>query len=408
MKTLRRNIMVKTNRKSSEPTVREKHLEKWLNGIIKSRELLLGNLALLSEYPAQTFHEKNRAEFILSRYANMATVDPTTDQMHNAIGVISGKTGKRNILICTHMDNQFSMSIDQNITVSADRVQGAGVADDNLGIAALMTLPDIFNHLKLKFDSNIILLGTTRYHGRGDFEGIRTFLKEYSDNIDVVINLTGLSLGILDYFSLSRVRCDIHCEPHNTESDSFWGKMSECNAILVANEVINSLYSIPLPKKPKTILNIGMISGGERYSTVSREANLNMEILGEDNTIMDSLCEQIVDKCTDIAAKNGANIECNFFGKHKASGLSSSHPLIKSALETIKGLGYTPRTEYSNSQITVPLAMGIPSISIGLTEGVGGGSNRSFIELDTLEKGLLQLVTLINKIDKMGTLNNEQ
>jgi hypothetical protein len=52
--------------------------------------------------------------------------------------------------------------------------------------------------------------------------------------------------------------------------------------------------------------------------------------------------------------------------------------------------------------------MGIPSLSIGLTEGSGGSTNRSFIELEPLEKGLLQLVTLINKIDKMGNLNNEQ
>ena len=381
--------------------------QRWLSGIIKSREMLLGNLALIAEHPAQTFHEKDRAEFILSRYANMPGVDPTTDPMHNAIGVISGKTEKRNILICTHMDNQFSMNIDQNIAVDTDRVYGAGVADDNIGIASLMTLPDIFNNLKLRFNSNIILLGTTRYHGRGDFEGIRTFLKEYAQKVDVVINLTGMSLGTLDYFSLSRVRCDIHCKPLESEQESSWGRMSESNAILVANEVINSLYAIPLPKKPRTVLNVGMISGGERYSTVSLGADLNIEILSEDNSIMDTLCQQISDNCLDIAAKNGADINCNFFGRHKASGLSSSDPLIKCALETIKDLGCKPRTEYSNSQITVPLAMGIPSLSIGLTEGSGGSTNRSFIELEPLEKGLLQLVTLINKIDKMGNLNNE-
>ena len=379
----------------------------WLKGIVESREMLLGNLALVSEYPAQTFYEKDRAEFILSRYAAMEAVNPTTDAMHNAIGIIPGKIGKRNILICTHMDNQFNLSIDQSITISADRVQGAGVADDNLGVASLMTLPDIFKKLALEFDSNIILLGTTRYHGRGDFEGIRTFLKEYPEKIGVVINLTGLSLGVLDYFSLSRFRCDIHCELQEPELDSSWGRMSESNAILVANEVINSLNAIPIPKKPKTIMNIGMISGGERYSTVSRDARLNLEILSEENSIMDHLCEQIVDNCTDIAAKNGANITCDFFGRHMASGLSSSHPLIKSALETIKSLGYKPRTEYTNSQITVPLSQGIPAISIGLTEGMGGSSNRSFIELAPLEPGLLQLITLIHKIDKMGNLNNE-
>ncbi len=375
--------------------------EKWRAGIMKAREMLLGNLALLSEYPAQTFHERKRAEFILSRYAAMSTVDPTTDRMHNAIGSISGKIGNRNLLICTHMDNQFGLNIDQNITVSVDRVQGAGVADDNLGIATLITLPDIFQKLQLEFDCNIILLGTTRYHGRGDFEGIRTFLRKYGGKIDAAINLTGLCLGSLDYFCSSRVRCDIRCGLQEPEIESSWNRMSESNAILVANEVINSLNSIPLPKKPKTILNIGMISGGERYSTVSRDALINLEILSDENTITDHLCDQIIDNCTDIAAKNGADIICDFFGRHKASGLSSSHPLVKCALKTINELGFKPRTEYSSTQITDSLAQGIPSISIGLAEGTGGSTSRSFIELDSLEQGLLQLIMLISKIDKI-------
>ena len=399
--------MVSTNHVNSNSIGPIEQKSEWLSGIIESREMLLGNLALVSEYPAQTFYERSRAEFILSRFAAMTSVDPTTDPMHNSIGIMAGKNGKRNILICTHVDNQFSMNIDQSITISADRVQGPGVADDNLGVAVLMTLPDIIKKLGLDFESNIILLGTTRFHGRGDFEGIRTFLKEYPEKMDVVINLTGLSLGSLDYFSLSRVRADIHCELQKPELESSWGRMSESNAILVANEVINSLNAIPLPKKPKTILNIGMISGGERYSTVSHDAHVNLEILSDENSLMDKLCEQIVDNCTDIAAKNGANISCDFFGRHKASGLSSSHPLIKCALETIKNLGYKPRIEYSNSQITVPLAQDIPSISIGLTEGMGGSSNRSFIELEPLEQGLLQLITLIYHIDKMGSFTNE-
>jgi acetylornithine deacetylase/succinyl-diaminopimelate desuccinylase-like protein len=398
--------MVKTNYKKAAAKISGEK-EKWQTGIREAREMLLGNLALLSEYPAQTFYERERAEFLLSRYAAMSTVDPTTDRMHNAIGNIAGKTGKRNLLICTHMDNQFNLNIDQTINVSVDRIQGAGVADDNLGIAALITLPDIFQKLQMELDCNIILLGTTRYHGRGDFEGIRTFLKKYGDKIDAVINLTGLYLGSLDYFCSSRVRCDIRCELQEPEIESSWNRMSESNAILVANEVINSLNSIPLPKKPKTILNIGMISGGERYSTVSRDAQINLEILSDENTLMDHLCEQITDNCTDIAAKNGATISCDFFGRHKASGLSSSHPLVKCALETINELGFKPRTEYSSTQITVPLAQGIPSISIGLAEGAGGSSNRSFIELDSLEQGLLQLIMLISKIDKIGSLTNE-
>ena len=49
----------------------------------------------------------------------------------------------------------------------------------------------------------------------GDYvgmEGIRSFLTTGRDRVDLAVNLMGVNLGRLDYFSLSRVRCDITCQ----------------------------------------------------------------------------------------------------------------------------------------------------------------------------------------------------
>lgn len=377
----------------------KKRKSKWLQIITSAREMILSNLAMISQCPGQTFYERDRAKLIIDRFSEAGISEPTTDELHNAIGKQNGGNAAKNILLFTHMDNQFDRSQDQNISISEDRVYGAGVADDNLALAVLLTLPDIFNKLNLKLNSNLIFLASTRYHGRGDFGGIRHFVNSNKDRLDTAINIKGLNQGMIDYYTLSRVRCDIRCDL-SFQQDAAWMRGTNDSAIMVINEVINSLYSILLPKKPKTTLNIGMISGGERYSTVSREAEINLEILSENDDMMDSLIEQIQDHCIDIGAKYGANVVADFFGRHVAAGLSPSHRLIKTGLAIIKELGRQPIIEYSNSEIAVPLSLKIPSVSLGITTGRSGSTGKSYIDIDPIAAGILQVIELIYAIDK--------
>ncbi len=375
----------KTNRQDGE----------WRDRIQASREMVLANLSMISQIPAQTFHERERSEFAVSRFAESGVPSPKADKLHNAIGAYDASSRKNTILVCTHMDNQFDSSSDQNISITENKAYGAGVADDNIALAVLLTLPDIISRLGIELESNLMLLATTRYHGRGDFGGMRHFIRENKNSIGAAVNLSGIPFGSLNYFALSRSRCDIHCEVN-----SRLGHMGDANAILAVSDMIESLFAIPLPKKPRTTLNIGMISGGERYSTPSREASIHIEALSEDDEIMNNITEEISDRCTDVAAKHGVLVETDFFGRHKASAMTSSHPLVKSAMTIIKELGATPQIEYSNSEISVLLAEEIPSVGIGLTTGTGGSGPKSHIDIPPLSKGIFQFITLLTKIDR--------
>ena len=52
------------------------------------------------------------------------------------------------------------------------------------------------------------------------------YIKNYGDKVDAVINLKGINFGTLNYFTLSRVRCDITCEIDDDNRESTWLKMS--------------------------------------------------------------------------------------------------------------------------------------------------------------------------------------
>jgi len=372
--------------------------EEWRNAVSSSREMILSKICFFPQIPAPTFEEKNRSELIIERFSECGVAEPETDEMYNGCGMLYGTTGERNILITTHMDNNFDQFVDQNISITEHRIFGAGTPEDNLALAVLCTLHDIFSRADFKLKSNISLLATTRFNGRGDFSGIRHYMKNCRKRPDYVINLSGITLGQLDYFTLSRIRCDITVERGNFY-ESPWLSGSGNSTIIVANEIINSILRIPLPRKPKSLINIGMIKGGERFSTISRQTVFRLEVLSEDDSITDSVIGNIQDNCTDIGAKFGADVKLEFFGRHHAKGLTCSHPMIKCAAEIINSIGSRPTMNFINSEISVALAEGIPSLNLGLTTGEGGLGGKSYIDIKPIKDGIVQLMMLINLID---------
>lgn len=377
----------------------ENKKKQWAEVIASTREMTLSNLSMIAQNPAPTFNERKRSEFLLERFVESGINEPETDDYYNAIGRLNSSKLRRNILITTHMDNQFDENADQNVSISENKVFGVGVVEDNLALAALCTLPDILERSGITLNSSLSLLASTRSHGRGDFGGIKHYMKNARRKPDFVISLSGTNLGQLDYFTLSRVRCDITSEL-NAPPDSAWTKENNNSAIIVTNEIINAILGIPLPRKPRSVVNIGMISGGERYSTISGQTTIRLEILSEKDSITDELIEKINDHCLDIGARHGVEVTADFFGRHHARGLSCSHPLIKTSISVLNSLGLRPTMDYSSSEISVPLAEDIPSVCLGLTNGVGGNSAKAHIDINPLNTGLLQLLMLIYLIDK--------
>ena len=131
---------------------------------------------MVTQEPAETFREERRSNLLVERYMASGIPEPSTDEVHNVIGTLHGKRGDRTILVFANMDHQPDMAVDPNVTITTDRVLGRGVPEDNYALSVLITLPDLLNRLGLTFNSDVVLLATTRSHGRGDLEGIRYFL----------------------------------------------------------------------------------------------------------------------------------------------------------------------------------------------------------------------------------------
>ena len=376
------------------------HSKNWNQGIQGMREMVLANLVMVSQIPAPSFSEEQRAAFVHDRFIESGISDPYIDDIGNVIGHIKGKNSNRKILVSAHMDTLFDSNVDHNVTITTDRATGTGIADNAMGLTVLLSLPDILERLDLDFDGDILLLATAASKEKGDLAGMRHYMDRYNEQVDFNVNLEGISLGQVDHFALSRVRCDIECAMDAKEHSS-WRSVEQHSAIMMLNDVMDSLFAIPIPRKPKTLLNIGRITGGNSYSRICENAKLSLEVRSEDDRITQKLIEDIQDNCRDIAANYGLEINLNFFSRHHAAGIRFSHPMVKTVSTILKELDIQLKVSPSNSEIAVPLKYGIPSITLGITTGAEDrGGKTSHVQLEPISKGILQLLLLLKAIDQ--------
>lgn len=361
------------------------------------RDTLLTNIVMLGEIPAPTFHEQQRRRFLVNRFNQYQMLNCSTDEVGNGLGIIPGEGVDRNILVVAHLDTVFDESIDHTISIETKRIHGPAVGDNSLGVATLATLPAMLEELNLKFNANLILMGSARSLGHGNIEGVRFFL----DNTDLPINagvcVEGVKLGRLSHTSIGMARCEI---TYRLPEEYDWTRFGAVGSIVTINELINRILEIPIPRRPKTTIVLGSISGGRSFNTIATDAVLRFEIRSESNEMVQELRQRIEDIAAEVSSHNGSEVEIQILAQRKPGGISFSHPLASNARAIMKSLGINPRVSPSTSELSAFIDHGIPALTLGLTNGENLNKPDENIEIEPIYNGLAQLLGVLIAIDR--------
>ncbi len=370
-----------------------------------SKELLLANLIMIGEIPAPTFEESERVACLQDRFLMADLNECSTDDEGNVFGILSTtanskekkKKDARNILLVAHTDTTVDFEIDHTIAVQPDRIIGAGIGDNALGLAALATLPMILKELNLNLSSNLIFMGECKSLGRGNIGGLKSFLENKKMSINKGICVEGLHLGRLAYSSTGMMRGEIKCEI----TDEFnWKKRGLSSAIIILNDIISKMLAIPLPSTPKTSIIYGSIRGGGRtYNHIALNSQLRFEVRSEDGEIVTNIKNKIQDIIEEVSSITGAKINIEFFAERHPGALEFSHPLVKSSWNIIKALDIKPQVDTSISELSVLLEKNIPAITIGLTKSEKRTDSQDSLKIDPIFTGITQLIGIILAID---------
>lgn len=361
------------------------------------REILLANGVMFGEIPSPTAGEERRVRFMADRLNEVGLVDINIDEVGNGLGRIPGKTGKRNILLVAQADTVFSEKVDHAMAVETGKVVGPSIANNSLGLAAITVLPTILEKLGLEFDADLYLLGAARSLGRGNLEGLRFFLENFGKPIHQGVCVESVHLGRLSYASLGMLRAEISVQ---APEETAWHHFGRISAARILTKTLNRLYAIPIPREPKTSINIGTVETGQTYSDMTTSGHIRLEVRSEEATEVARIKNIIEELVLELAQENRLPLHFEVIAERDPGGIPFSHPLVKTIRSILHRLDIEPRIAPSVGNLSALIAKGIPALTLGLTDGENLNKTDETVFIEPLPRGLAQLITLLCAIDK--------
>jgi acetylornithine deacetylase/succinyl-diaminopimelate desuccinylase-like protein len=371
-------------------------LDAYQERIRELSEIILTNLVMVAEIPAPTFAEQRRMQFLLERFNEYQLLNCSTDEVGNALAILPGTDGDRNILVAAHMDTVFPETEDHTVLIQPGSVTGRGIGDNSMGVAAVASLPIILEQLGINLKSNVILMGSARSLGRGDIEGMRFFLDNKELPISSGILVEGVKLGRLSYASIGMIRGEII---YQVPEEYDWTRFGAGGAIVNMNDVINRILEIPLPRRPRTTIVLNSVESGASFNTIPTQASLQFEIRSESGELVQELGDQIGDITAEVSSQTGADVVFHVLSRRQPGGLKFSHPLADHARNILKQLGITSRITPSTSELSAFIDQGIPAVTVGITDGDHLNEENERLDIQPIEKGLAQLLGLLLALD---------
>ncbi len=364
------------------------------------RNVLLSNLVMIGEVASPTFGEERRVRLILERFSEYGLHECSMDEKQNGFGVLLGRRrSRRNILVVANSDSISEQSDDPMIEVLSDRVVGPFVGDNSLALAAMVSIPLLLEKLGIRLDSNLVFMAASRSLGRGNLEGLRSFLNKREIPISFGLCMEGVQIGRLNHKSLGMLRGDITCR---LPDDYDWSTFGSMGSIIPMNDVITRISGISLPRRPRTSIVLGSLHGGIAYHNVARQTILCFEARSESRELLKRVEHQISDIVDETAADSGTSVSLDIFARRKPGGILISHPLVRCARDVLHTLGIKPMLYPSTSALAALQSRKIPAITVGLTSGERLGQLDEIEEIAMIEPmavGMAQVAGILLAMD---------
>lgn len=376
-----------------------KKLPAFVNQIKEIQEVILSNIVLIGQVPAPTFQEAARIEMFLDRLTDAQTDYCGTDDHNAPIGIIKGRSSDSRppIFVVAHLDTFFHSDADHNYTVRKNAITGPGILDNSLSVGVLASLPLIFRHLNLQFESDVVLAGVPQSIGKGNLQGIRHLLDTWQGPIRGAVIMEGGQLGRLNYYSEGIIRGEIVCNVTPTDE---WEHRYKPNAILILNKVIDEIMTMELPQRPRARIIIGKIRGGFKHGVIAYDAELGFEIQSDSQEMVRHMHAEVKDIVRGIGHETHVSLKLDIISNLPPATLRYRHPLVKSTVAVMEALGLHPISDSSESELSIFLARQIPAVTLGLTEGKNMHLENASMKITPLFTGIAQIIGTLMAIDK--------
>ncbi len=363
-----------------------KKIERFLNTQFDD---VVEEIKTISQIPSPTFFEKQKSDYVRSRFEALNLEDVRIDDVNNTTGRLPGKSGDGAFIICAHIDTVFPEETELLVREKGGRLYCPSIGDNSTSIAGMLAIIEAFNLVAYTPPWDVIFLANSREEGRGDLEGIRCFLdraaaSDPETDIKGVISIDGKYNTICNRGVGSR-RLKVEVK---TEGGHSWHDFGNTSAIHAMGGAIGRIARLTAPESPRTTYNVGVVSGGSTVNTIAETATMLIDIRSAEIEMLRKMEEEIRNVVRESMDEFDAACAIEVVGDRPSGAIGDDHPFVQTVLSasSLFGIEKTPRASSTDSNI--PLSRGVPSVTFGVYSGNAAHTVNEYIEPASIKKGL--------------------
>ncbi len=331
--------------------------------------------------PAPPFGEKDRAEYLCQRFAEIGLSDSQLDEEGNCVALREGAARSPLLVVSAHLDTVFPEGADFTVRRIGSRLLAPGISDDGSGLAALVALARALEVCKIRLEGSLLFVGTVGEEGAGNLRGVRHLLTKgkWPGQIDAFLSFDGGGMDRITNGALGSRRYRVRMRGTGGHS---WADFGVSNPIHALGGAISRLAAYPAPKEPRTTFNVGRIEGGSSVNAIPDEAVMEVDLRSaseQELLRLDAFFRRAVREAADLenASRRRQDqpleLSVELIGERPSGETAAHSPIVELAEQATRALGFTPRLDQSSTDSNVPISMGIPAITLG----AGGTSGNS-------------------------------
>lgn len=355
----------------------------------------LSEVEAIAAIPAPSFEEHDRAVHVAQRFRDAGLIEIMIDGADNVRGFLEHGSSRPHVMLAAHLDTVYPREAHDPPRRSGSRLLGSSVRDNSPGVAALIALAKAIRTSGARISGRLEFVADTGEEGIGDLRGMRYRLRPEEVRPDAVLVVDG-SLGQIIHQGIAVRRFAVRLE---TDGGHSWGDFGAPNAIHHVASLIHALAQAPVPSDPKTTFNVGVIHGGTSVNTIAASAEIQVDFRSVEARHVDDLTV-LLEKLGKAAEAKGARVTSKIIGNRPGGRIAVDHPLVAAVQEAHRVRGIEPRFAAASTDANIPLALGIPSVSMGVAGGGNVHSPREWLDTASLLPGLHLLADAVINIVK--------
>lgn len=351
--------------------------------------------AKLVAIPAPPFGEATRAAWVADRLIEAGLSQVKTDEIGNVIGVLPAahlpsESSGPVVVLSAHLDTVFPA--ETNIHPQVREIEGCrrldapGACDNGAGVTGLLTLVRALVDSAVELPVPLVILANVGEEGEGDLRGVRHFYAQtaLAGRVAAHLVLDGAGADSAVTQALGSLRFQVTVSGPGGHSFTDAGTPNPIAALAAA---LTTVGETQLPEEPRTTLNIGTIRGGTSVNSIPESATAAFDFRSTSSdellrleVALHRAVEDAVEHANKVArqAMNRSRGPLTFtiarIGDRPAAQLPADSPILETLRSVDRHLGIRTDLRLGSTDANIPIARGIPALSMG-AGGEGGGAH---------------------------------